>query len=68
LKPTIVLSDGRTIESETAAGVYSSCEHPDAEGIIGSPVRVRMHFPGLQESAGAAIGRPQPVAGYTTEL
>jgi len=52
LRMSITLADGRTIKAEPAQATYSSCAGPLAEGAIGSPMRIRIHFPRWKELSG----------------
>jgi len=45
LHMTIMLSDGRVIRSDLVSETYSSCQHPLAEGITGSPIRIKFRVP-----------------------
>jgi hypothetical protein len=40
LRLTVMLADGRKWESELVKETYSSCQHPEAEGKVGSPIRI----------------------------
>jgi len=41
----VVFSDGSVFRSKPDRNTYSSCAHAEAEGIIGSPVRIAIGFP-----------------------
>jgi len=41
---TIILTDGRIIRSRPVNETFSSCPHELAEGIIGSPLRIKIQF------------------------
>jgi hypothetical protein len=49
LRMSITLADGRTIPADPVRATYSSCGGPLAEGTIGSPMRITIHFPRWKE-------------------
>ncbi len=53
LRLSITLADGRTIRAEPVRATYSSYPGPLAEGVIGSPMRITIHFPRWKELSGA---------------
>jgi hypothetical protein len=50
---TITLADGRTIVGERVRETYSSCAGPQAEGVIGSPIRINIRMPQWKEVSAA---------------
>ncbi|NLF19392.1 MAG: hypothetical protein GX595_19360, partial [Lentisphaerae bacterium] len=48
----VVFTDGLVVHSAVDRETYSSCAHPQAEGVIGSPLRIRLVFPDLPGPAG----------------
>jgi hypothetical protein len=56
---SITLADGRTIASEPVRQAYCSYAGPAATGVIGSPLRIPLRFPRLEEAlAPQAAGKP----------
>lgn len=49
---TVLLADGRRLDSELVAGPWSSCPDPRAVGQVGAPIRIRFTFPREQLDAG----------------
>ncbi len=60
LQMSITLADGRTIAADPTSATYSSCAGPLAEGVIGSPMRIIIHFPRWQELTGATPATAGP--------
>ncbi len=60
LQMSITLADGRTIAADPTSATYSSYAGPLAEGVIGSPMRIIIHFPRWQEVTGATPATAGP--------
>jgi hypothetical protein len=61
LRMSITLADGRTIASQPVQATYSSCPGPLAEGVIGPPMRIIIHFPRWKELTGAKPAAAGPL-------
>jgi|GEM_PF-3488651 len=49
IQMTVMLPDGRIMMSERVTDTFSSCEHPMAEGAIGSPMKIKLRMPDMDK-------------------